>query len=77
MDEGMTREEAFAFKARYEAVNRFESEELRSTGVETKLEQHGSLMASARQLGWDERLAEETDQARERWVRLKRVLGRE
>ena len=75
MYEDMTREEAFAFKARYEAVNRVEIEELRSTSIESKLEQLNSLMASARQIGWGEKLAEEADQARERWARLRRILS--
>jgi hypothetical protein len=73
----MTREEAFAFKARYEAVNRVEIEELRSTSIESKLEQLNALMASARQIGWSEKLAEEADQVRERWARLRRILSRE
>ena len=75
MYEDMTREEAFAFKARYEAVNRVEIEELRSTSIESKLEQLNSLMASARQIGWSEKLAEEADQVRERWARLRRILS--
>jgi len=74
MYEDMTREEAFAFKARYEAVNRVEIEELRPTSIESKLEHLNSLMASAREIGWGEKLAEEADQVRERWARLRRIL---
>jgi hypothetical protein len=47
----MTREEALAYKARYEAINAYEIEELRSMSVEQKLEQTAALMASVEQMG--------------------------
>ncbi|MBI2941071.1 MAG: hypothetical protein HYY04_11605 [Chloroflexi bacterium] len=71
----MTKAEAEAFKARWKAVNAAEIEELRATPPERKLRQLASLMATARALGWDEALAAEEAEVRERWIKLKRVLG--
>jgi hypothetical protein len=69
----MTREEAIQYKARYEAVNAFEIEELRSMSLEQKLEQTSALMASVEQMGWSQAMADEETQVRERWLRLKRA----
>ncbi|HXG92221.1 MAG TPA: hypothetical protein VNN73_07595 [Blastocatellia bacterium] len=69
----MTKDEAQAFKARYELANALEVEELRSTSIELKLRQTDALMASAKQMGWDEQLQKEEAEVRELWLRLKRA----
>lgn len=69
----MTREQALAYKAGYEAVNAIEIAELRSMSFEEKFEHAAALMESARQMGWVEALASEDDVVRELWVRLKRA----
>lgn len=69
----MTREEALAYKAGYEAVNALEIAELRSMSFEQKFEHAAALMDSARQMGWVAALASEDDVVREVWVRLKRA----
>jgi len=69
----MTREQALAYKAGYEAVNALEIEELRSMSFEEKFEHAAALMASARQMGWVAALASEDDAVRELWIRLKRA----
>jgi hypothetical protein len=71
----MTREEAIQYKARYEAVNAFEIEELRSMSLEQKLEQTSALMDSVEQMGWSQAMADEETQVRERWLRLKRAYS--
>jgi len=68
----LTREEAQAFKRRWETVNAAEREELGSTPVAHKFRQLAALLASAGKLGWTEALAEEEDLVRERWARLRR-----
>jgi hypothetical protein len=71
----MTREEAQAWQKRWELVNKAEREELRRTPMEQKLRQLAAMMAAARELGWTEKMAEEEGEVRERWMRLRRVLG--
>jgi len=68
----LTREEARAFKQRWEAVNAAEREELASTPVAHKFRQIATLLASAGKLGWTEAQAAGEDQIRERWTRLRR-----
>ncbi len=69
----MTKEEALAYKAGYEAVNAIEIAELRSMSFEEKFEHAAALMASARQMGWVAALSAEDDNVRELWIRLKRA----
>jgi hypothetical protein len=69
----MTKEEALAYKAGYEAVNALEIAELRSMSFEEKFEHAAALMASARQMGWVAALSAEDDKVRELWIRLKRA----
>jgi hypothetical protein len=67
----MTKEEALAYKERYEAVNALDIEELRSMSDTEKLSQVAALMASVDQMGWREALADEEERVRDLWVRLK------
>lgn len=73
MPRRMTKAEAKAWKARWEAVNQFEREELRRTPPEVKLRQLAALMLTARALGWEEKLSEGTEEVRERWRRLQKA----
>ena len=47
----MTKEEARAWKARWDLVNHAEREELRNTPLEVKARQLAGLMASASEMG--------------------------
>ena len=67
--------EVKAWKARWEAVNRFEIEELRRTPVELKLQQLASLMFSAKPRRSDRKQASENDRVRSHWVALRRAYG--
>jgi len=69
----MTREQALAYKRRYEIVNAHEREELRRTSVEVKFRQLCSLMASVKAMGWDEALAEGEQDVRIRWQRIRKA----
>jgi len=71
MERPMTKEEAQAWKARWELVNRAEREELRNTPIDRNLRQLEVMAAAARELGWNERLAEEETMVRELWIRLR------
>jgi hypothetical protein len=73
MPRRMTKAQAKAWKARWEAVNQFEREELRRTRPEVKLRQLAALMLTARALGWEEKLSEGTEEVRERWRRLQKA----
>ena len=75
MKSSITREEAQAFKERWQAVNAAELEELRATSFEQKLRQLAALMASVKQMEWTAALAAEEDEARQRWLRLKRAYA--
>jgi len=72
----MTRSEAEAYRRRWAIVNAAEREELRSTPMAEKLQQCAALMESARRLPPDERLAEEVERVRERWIRLRKILSK-
>jgi hypothetical protein len=71
----ISREDARAFKKRWEAINAAEREELRSTPIDLKLRQLAAMMTMARQLGWTQALAAEEDTARSQWCRLRRAYG--
>jgi len=54
----LTKDEADAFRIRWELVNAAEIEELRRTSVTKKLQQLSSLMLSVKELNWQEPLSE-------------------
>ena len=68
----LTKEEAQAYKKRWETVNAAENEELASTPVADKFRQVAALLASAGKLGWTEAREEGEDLVQERWARLRR-----
>ncbi len=71
----ITKKEGRAFKRRWAAINRAEIHELRWMSLEEKFKQLAALMASSKQLGWNEALAAEEDEVRERWNRLRKAYG--
>jgi len=70
----VTKQEALAFKQRWDAVNAAERQELASTPVAQKFRQLEALLASARHLGWTESPAEDEDGVWERWTRLRWIF---
>lgn len=73
MADQLTKDEARAFKARWEEVNAAECRELRRMSPTHKFRQLTSLMRWVNELGWSGILAEEEREVRERWNRLRRV----
>ena len=58
---------------RWQRVNAREEEELRSTSLEVKWQQFNTLLAWARQFGWEAALAEGEAEVRQRWARLRKA----
>jgi hypothetical protein len=75
MKNRITSAEAKSFRERWKTVNAAEREELINTPVMRKLLQLAALMASAEKMGWTETLATEETEVRDRWNRLRKVLG--
>jgi hypothetical protein len=69
----ITREEARAFRRRWEAVNAAEREELRAMSMEDKLRQLAALMASRELFSWTDEMRDEEAEVRERWNRLRKA----
>jgi hypothetical protein len=59
---------------RWQAVRRFEREELRAMSVDEKWRQFCAVFAAAHELGMVEALEEEERISRERWARLREAL---
>lgn len=72
----MDKQAAKDYVARWALVNQAEIEELRRTPPEVKLRQLAALMASVRQMGWDEALDAEDEEVRGRWRRIRETHGR-
>lgn len=71
MKNWITKSEARAFRRRWKILNDAEREELRITPMDKKLEQLAILVASAKQMGWTHLLAEEENEVRIRWSKLR------
>ena len=69
----MTKEEALEYKQRWEFVNDFIAEEIRTTRPEVRFQQLRTMFATAHRFGGS---GSETEVAevRERWLRLKNQL---
>lgn len=67
----MTKDEARAFKSRWELVNRVTAEETRRTPVEIKLRQLAQMYEAGQALGWAGGLKDGEEEVRERWRRLR------
>jgi hypothetical protein len=72
---GITPDEARAYLARWQLLRDVEAAELRSTSMETKLRQLAALMASREVFGPESDREAELREVRERWARLRQVLG--
>lgn len=66
----MSREEAREFKARWEFINSFISEEIRNTSPDVKLQQLRTVFNSAH-LFQPSETSKELDEVRARWILLK------
>lgn len=73
MKRHMTTAEGKAFREKWAAVNTAELQELRATTIEWKAKQLIALMSSVGQLGWNEALAGEESEVRQRWNQLRKV----
>lgn len=73
MKRTLSRQEAHAFRARWELVNAAEQAELRATPLSHKLQQLAALMASVPSLGWSDALGQEEIEVRARWNRLRAI----
>ncbi len=67
----LTKDEADAFRKRWEIVHTAEIEELRRTPLSKKMQQLSSLMLSVKELDWHKALSEGESELRERWNRLR------
>ncbi len=63
-----------AFQRRWEAVQAAEKVELAATPIAHKFRQLEVLLATAKELGWDQAAEEQEDLVRERWAKIRRVL---
>jgi putative transcriptional regulator len=68
----LTREEAQAYKRRWDMVNAAERKELASLSMAHKFRQVAALLASAKTLGWNEDRIAEENLVRERWSQLRK-----
>lgn len=75
MKRTMTQAEAVAYVRRWRMVQAAEHAELRRASPELKLRQLAALMASVDWLGLRQALAEEEDEVRDRWRRLRSCYG--
>ena len=75
MKSTLSREDAQAFRARWDMVNAAEQAELRTTSLSQKLHQLAALMGSVQSLGWSEALAAEETEVRARWTRLRKLVN--
>lgn len=71
----VTKEEAAAYKTRWELANAAELAELCVMTPSEKFRQLEALMASVDQLGWTEALQKEEAEVRERWRRIREYYG--
>jgi len=71
----MTKEDACAYRERYRLVNEYEIEELQRTSMDEKLRQLSSMMTMSRDLGWTDKLAEDEEAVRERWIKLRKAYA--
>lgn len=75
MTKPLSKEQGQAYKSRWKIVAETELQELRESNPEDKLRQLWALMSSVSELGWTQALAREEIEVRERWNRLRQVIG--
>jgi hypothetical protein len=71
----LTREEAIRFKERWRLVNARTAQEVLDTSPEEKLRETAVMFEAAHSLGWVDRLSQDEEAVRERWILLKERLG--
>ena len=72
----ITKEQANAYKKRWELINKAEIQELRNATFTQKMHQIQSLMASINTIdGWSNTLSKDEDIVRERWNKLRKVYN--
>jgi hypothetical protein len=64
-----------SYLERWKRINAFELEELRQMSPETRLRQFFTLLEMARAMNWETSSAEEIEEVRSRWVKLKKAYG--
>lgn len=70
----ITSEQARQYLERWKLVRQAEAEELRTTSLETKLQQLAVLMASRRLFGADRDRESQVRAIRDRWARIRQAL---
>ena len=70
----MTKEEALEFKQRWQFVNDFIAEEIRTTKPEVRFRQLRTMIATASRLGRSGSATDAIAEVRKRWLRLKDQL---
>ena len=65
----MTKEQAFEFQRRWQFVNDFIAEEIRTTKPEVRFQQLRTMIATAHRFGREH--SADPKEVRERWLRLK------
>jgi hypothetical protein len=68
----LTKEQAIAFRQRWQQVEEAERRELQNATVELRFRQLVSMFDSARALGWATTDEAEIEQVRARWAKLRR-----
>ena len=69
----ITKEQANAYKKRWELINKAEIQELRNATLTQKMQQIQSLMASINTIdGWSNSLSKDEDIVRKRWNKLRK-----
>jgi hypothetical protein len=71
----LDKKSAQAYKKRWELVAEAERQSLRTMSFDEKVRQTAALMASAKPMGWSDALAEGDEEVRQRWQKLREVLG--
>jgi len=71
----ITKEQAQAFRQRWDLVNAAEKVELRTTPAEVKFRQLAALIALARDMGWNGASETADTSGREIWRRLRQAYG--
>jgi hypothetical protein len=71
----LTKEEAIRFQERWRLVNARTAQEIRDASPEEKLRETAVMFEAAHSLGWVDRLAQDEEAVRERWILLKERLG--
>ena len=69
----ITKEQANAYKKRWELINKAEIQELRNATFTQKMQQLQALMASINTIdGWSNILSKDEDMVRKRWNKLRK-----